>query len=72
MPKDDNITTQESPLGIPFPGDLLDYFAGQAMGAILGNDCNSLFSYDGPKPLAKDSYILAEAMIAEKRRREGE
>lgn len=29
MPKDDNTTTQELPLAILFPGDLLDYYAGQ-------------------------------------------
>ena len=74
MPKDDDTITQESPLVIQFPGDLLDYFAGKAMQAMVrefvgspndGRDIDTAFI-----GIAKVSYNQAEEMVKEKRRRE--
>lgn len=51
---------------------LLDYFAAKAMNGLLSREC---YKTNGDtitaKPVAKDAYILAEAMLAEKRRIEG-
>ena len=47
-----------------FPGDLRDWFAGQAI--------NGWAVSDGSKEeIAEEAYKLADVMIAEKRRREG-
>lgn len=77
MPKDENTITQESPLAIQFPGDLLDWFAGQAMlGELASQDFTPNFEcyYANDKPnrlvLAEKAYKIAEAMIAEKREHE--
>lgn len=58
---------------------LLDYFAGQAMQAILSSSVGELAEahhkgeLENPtKFIAETAYDQAEAMIAEKRRREGE
>ncbi len=60
MKKDEPTTTPESNLAIPFPGDLRDYFAGQA----LAGDVEEGVSAHNR---ALWAYQVAEAMIAEKR-----
>jgi len=59
--------------GVDAPGvlifgmTLLDWFAGQALGDQNVWDCTQPY-----ESLAKDSYAIAAAMIAEKRRREAD
>lgn len=54
---------------------LLDWFAGQAMGIVLRELRTSNMDWSSPaggKVTARVCYELADAMIAEKRRRESE
>ena len=58
---DEILAKLEVPSG--FPGDLRDWFAGQALSAIVtGSKVND-------EKTARFAYDLADAMIAEKRRR---
>ena len=69
MQKEESITTNESPMVTQFPGDLLDYFAGQALAGIYTAD----YWHDltgNEKHVANICYAAATAMIAEKRRLE--
>ena len=63
--EDGNVVLKESSSGM----SLLDYFAGECYMAELGDE------YDGGEDFAgaaRDAYDRAEAMIAEKRKREAD
>lgn len=68
----------EKPKVAPFPGDLLDYFAGQAMGALVNDDVKVISLNKAAKKegmtfregTARAAYNIADAMIKEKRERE--
>ena len=57
------IAGSSSPKGMP----LLDYFAGQALWRV-----EHQWSEQGKAAVAKECYSMADAMIAEKRRREAQ
>jgi len=69
LAKENAVPTEGHVACNPASMTLLDYFAGQAMAGLLAN---AGFSKDFPcdGDLAQDAYEVADAMIAEKRRRE--
>jgi len=71
LAKENTVPTEGHVACNPTSMTLLDYFAGQAMAGMLAN---AGFSKDFPcdGDLAQDAYEKADAMIAEKRRREAE
>ena len=78
MRSEDSITTAEKQAAILFPADLRDWFAGQAMPALMMNACAVFVSAaksDSPEALklakaaysesaiAAGAYALADAML---------
>lgn len=51
---------------------LRDWFAGQAMIALVRLGASEAIDDYGPRPIASDAYDFADAMIAERTKRGGE
>ena len=83
MQNDGPITTNEKIQAIPFPGDLLDYFVGQALAGSLASSEDGCQNYPfaadyGDASVSPESvvalncYGLAEAMLAEREKRKND
>ena len=72
MKNEDNTTTAEKQAAIPSPGDLRDWFAGQALVGILPSTDNesgrSAFTETEPDWIAQKAYELADAMLEARKR----
>jgi hypothetical protein len=65
MQKDGHITIGESRQETLFPGELRDWFAGQAVTGLLSEF--TCFGYEDVADVAWDAYKVADAMLAASR-----
>lgn len=64
MKQDGSTITNVKTQGILFPGNLRDYFAGQALaGLASATEENGGWAYGGPGIVAGESYRIADAMM---------
>lgn len=65
MLKDENTTTKEKQTEIPFPVSLRDWFAGQALAGLSSRYVCNIHRR------AKEAYLYADAMMAEREKKGG-
>ncbi|RJO62614.1 MAG: hypothetical protein C4542_02925 [Dehalococcoidia bacterium] len=69
MPKEKPTTTAAKQAAIPFPGDLRDYFAGQALPSALAHEIRhhqQAGTELDPGVIAEWVYGIADALLAER------